>query len=254
MVLQVRHAFVSRGALFCNWAVLFEHLILTDNFWSLSVSWKQCADASCFGSVVFASIGSYLCSDIYKSAVSCITVTFYCISTQRRISPRTFCLHMENGRRTAVCWDGPPGSHVLQACLRHLPQAPNTGSVSQTHPFSAQLRNSSPSHSAQQQPAGFVGLVSSEVSLSGHPHVWQALLVHKEPDSSRPGGPVTFTLSGSNCSPASGKDRNFCQLNSFICLNDYNPRSSWCSSLSGNNLWKSIWENYLLCGEIQRFP
>lgn len=90
-----------------------------------------------------------------------------------------------------------------------LPWAPNTGSVSQTPPFSAQLRNSPPSHSAQQQPAGFVGLVSSEVPLSGHPHVWQALLVPKEPDSSRPGGPAPSPLSGSNCSPTQGKAGTF---------------------------------------------
>lgn len=46
-----------------------------------------------------------------------------------------------------------------------------TRNMSQTHPFDAQLRNSPPSHSAQQQPAGFVGLVSSEEPVSGHPHV-----------------------------------------------------------------------------------
>lgn len=66
-VLQGRHSFESRGALLCNWAVLLKYLSFTDNFWSLSVPWKQCADASCFGSVVFASIGSFLCSDISKS-------------------------------------------------------------------------------------------------------------------------------------------------------------------------------------------
>lgn len=66
-VLQGRHSFESRGALLCNWAVFLKYLSFTDNFWSLSVPWKQCADASCFGSVVFASIGSFVCSDISKS-------------------------------------------------------------------------------------------------------------------------------------------------------------------------------------------
>lgn len=83
-----------------------------------------------------------------------------------------------------------------------------------------------------------------------HPHVWQALLVHREPDSSKHGGPATLTLSGSNCSPASGQGRNFCQVNTFICLNGFCPWSSWCCSLSGNNLWTSIWENYLIYVEI----
>lgn len=41
------------------------------------------------------------CSVIYKSGISCITVTLYCISTQRRIALRAFSLHVENGRRTA---------------------------------------------------------------------------------------------------------------------------------------------------------
>lgn len=58
----------------------------------------------------------------------------------------------------------------------------------------------------------------------------------------RPGGPVTFTLSGSNCSPASGQGRNFCQLNLFICLNYFNSWSSWCCSLFGKK--KSV-EKYM---------
>lgn len=102
----------------------------------------------------------------YRSGVSCITVKFYCLSAQRRISPRTFSLWM--GMEAGQLCAGMLHQGAV-FCLHHLLWAPSTGSLSQTHPCHAQLRNSPPRHSAQQQPAGFVGLVSSEEPLSGHP-------------------------------------------------------------------------------------
>lgn len=206
MALQARHIFECRETLFCNWAVLLKHLILTDKFWSLSVSSKQCADASCLGSVVFASIGSHLCGDI--------TEVVFLASLWNFIACQ---LKGEYLQGRLVCgWEWKQDSCVQGCSTREPCSACITFCGLQAQGAWAKLILAMPSwgihlQDTQHSNSLLVLLVwFLQRSLWVATHVSQALLVHKEPDSSSPGGPVTFTLSGPNCSPASNRARQEC--------------------------------------------
>lgn len=155
----------------------------------------------------------FVVQSLYKNGISCFTVTFYFISTQKEnISKDILSAH---GKYMQGKLMGDPCS------VRPEPTPPSTGSKHSASHQAFPLQSAgqlAPSQAEQQLPSGFAGFNLLELPVSSHT---RSFMIYIEVLSDRilhSGRFLILMLSGSSCSLSSGQGKGFCQISLSICI------------------------------------